>query len=433
MQERVDPWSSLSEVRSDDRGRYAVVANARRAKPEPSKEKKPDVCIFCPGSRGRLVAPYLQGDARKEMEDRGLYVLENKYSAVTPPEKVPTFHLGEERIGGMSTYYRHPIVGRHLVMIETPEHNIDPFADSQEGKRYYQNLVSGYLLMLRGLRAEGFAWGGLGKNRNGVAADGSTIHAGASQPHPHSQAVGLTGRKVGEEAYETVLFGLPFRWLRDVIKEHEMVDMDSMKKNFPIGDKHLKHCRECEDSHSSGYNLQIASNDRHASLVAPVPSRNPHHVQIKLLPFSHQHLFDEMTCDDEKSFASVLHETMVRLNRAYPNCGYNFELRQSAWGLGEFERKTYDSRAFHWEFDIYPAWPELDTIRQDGFMSHLLEAAVLTESPESIAEKLNPAIAERRRAEREETEKRRSEMSEEDRQEIERLIEEAKRNEEDRK
>src|SRR3989338_5175909 len=230
----IDPWLSFNEVRRDASGRYAIVANSRRGKPEPGKDKKPEGCIFCPESRGRLAEPYLDGQAKKEMKARGLYLIPNKFSV------------------------------------------------SLETGKYYENLVWGYLQMLRALRAEGLAWGGLGKNRNGISKDGSIIHAGASQPHPHSQAVGLaseiikgengkrvvwSGGKYGEGessiVYETewALRSLPFKWLLNSIQNREgleiPVDLTSLSGVYASRDKknrkHLRGCDECLSSVAAEY------------------------------------------------------------------------------------------------------------------------------------------------------------------------------------
>src|SRR3989338_8268749 len=277
----IDPWLSFNEVRRDASGRYAIVANSRRGKPEPGKDKKPEGCIFCPESRGRLAEPYLDGQAKKEMKARGLYIIPNKFSVVSPPESVPDFY--KDHGGGLPGLYEgRTIIGRHLVMIESPNHNPDPFSDSLETGKYYENLVWGYLQMLRALRAEGLAWGGLGKNRNGISKDGSIIHAGASQPHPHSQAVGLaseiikgengkrvvwSGGKYGEGessiVYETewALRSLPFKWLLNSIQNREgleiPVDLTSLSGVYASRDKknrkHLRGCDECLSSVAAEY------------------------------------------------------------------------------------------------------------------------------------------------------------------------------------
>ena len=180
-----DPWSGIriSEIRSGASGDRVIIAHSRRKKP--SLQKKEQSCIFCPENRQSLAESYFQGTLHGEMEKRGLYIIDNKFPVVSYPE------LSRDLIlpGGGPTFDRIPATGRHLLMIETPNHNLNPFSDSAETRDYYGNLIWGYRKMMQSLRDDGYEWGGLGKNRNGVNNDGSVALAGASQSHPHSQAI----------------------------------------------------------------------------------------------------------------------------------------------------------------------------------------------------------------------------------------------------
>ena len=90
---------------------------------------------------------------------------------------------------------------------------------------------------------------------------------------------------------------------------------------------------------------------------------------------------------------------MVTLGKGFPNCGYNFELRQGVWQLSGVDAKLYEPRAFHWEFSIYPAVPELETERHDGFMSHLLDLGVIKKDSRALARRLNTPWYQRKAAE----------------------------------
>ena len=119
------------------------------------------------------------------------------------------------------------------------------------------------------------------------------------------------------------------------------------------------------------------------------PDVNPWHVKIRILPYEHKSRFDEISEEEAESLAAVLHQTMKALGRKYPNCGYNFELRQGPWKLPEhYGRIGVNPNTYHWGLSVYPASSDLDTMRQDGFMSHLLGMAVLTDTPETFASKL---------------------------------------------
>lgn len=370
-----DPWIAVgrvAELRTGSSGGRAIIAHPRREKAEASMEK-PEACVFCPEGRSK-VEPYFQGGLRGEMDARGLYVIGNKFPVVTP-------ETGEDlalpRGLGM-TVSRIPAAGIHLVMIEDP-HDLDPFSDSAETRDYYGNLVWGYVQMLRALKAGGYEWGGIGKNRNGVNRNGSVARAGASQPHPHSQAIAT-------DTLPDWLERCFYQWSR---APDEATDSE--------GNLSVAGCPGCMVSRARRYEpARIAADDRHISFVSTSPDVNPWHKQIRILPYSHSSRFDEMTDEGAASLSGVLHKTMMALNYGYPDCGYNFELRQGPWkppahyseppemtGHSGWKLDTY-----HWDLRVYPAYSELGTMRYDGFMSHLMGMPVLTETPESFARSL---------------------------------------------
>ena len=173
----------FAHIRFAPSGDIALVAPARAKKPTSLE----GICIFCPDTRSNLTEPS-SGVDLAEMNRRGLYILDNAYPVTLPRES----ELGIEKsfahgMGGV--FYDWDIaVGKHLVMIETPNHELNPFSRSRETASYYKNLVWGYIQMLKSLKAEGFRWGSVGKNRNG------RFEAGASQDHLHSQALATNFR-----------------------------------------------------------------------------------------------------------------------------------------------------------------------------------------------------------------------------------------------
>ena len=140
------------------------------------------MCIFCPETRDSLADPIPNVNIA-EMGRRGLYILDNAYPVTLPREAEEGIDKRFTHSFGGVFYDWSTAVGRHLVMIETPNHELNPFSRSRETASYYKNLVWGYIQMLKLLKAEGFRWGSVGKNRNGK------FEAGASQEHLHSQAL----------------------------------------------------------------------------------------------------------------------------------------------------------------------------------------------------------------------------------------------------
>lgn len=379
----VDPWFSRSELRIAPDGRGVLIAHARKTKPEGEQTKSE--CVFCP-EQIRKVSPYFPTELIAEMQNKGLYVLQNKFPTFSPPETTDESIRFARTIG--FGYERTTARGRHLVMVDTPNHELNPFTDSAETREYYKNLVWGYIKTLRALRGEGFRWGGVGKNRNGLNRDSSVAYAGASQPHPHSQAVGTDLLPPWLEEYTNIYYSSSISDIQKLFRE----DSD--------GKMMLGGCGACIEARANRFMkpLTITTNDNYVSFLDIVPAdKPPYDRRITIMPYVHQGLFDEMSESDISAFADILHKTMIRVNSLAPNCGYNFELRQSPWKRYKMERDGHldekiarlnysYSKVFHWRFDIYPASAELGSLKRkgEGFMSHLLGIPILTEPPENI-------------------------------------------------
>ena len=363
--QRYPEVDQISHIRYSPAGDIALVSPARGKKPTSSIDQ---ACIFCPESRDKLAESFLKGNSLDEMLERGLYILDNAFPVVSVPDSAGGNDAGRASPAGFNpVFYDMRIAhGRHLVMIETDNHHLNPFSDGAETKGYYQNLVWGYIQMLKSLEAEGYVWGGVGKNRNGLTAEGRVIDAGASQRHPHSQAIAMNG--------------LVPRGLEDYVLSTNEVN-DRLKSDGKA--LMLQGCSGCLEVRDNRYSSRLLyANKTHVSFVAPVPkSQHPYHVEIRIAPYNHQSHFENMSPQEADSFADVLHRTMVLLGLQFPNMGYNFELRQGPWKPG----RGGDARASHWEFSIYPAWPALDTEKHTGFIPHLLGASVLKVAPEEIA------------------------------------------------
>ena len=266
--QRYPEVDQISHIRYSPAGDIALVSPARGKKPASSIDQ---ACIFCPESRDKLAESFLKGNSLDEMLERGLYILDNAFPVVSVPDSAGGNDAGRASPAGFSpVFYDMSIAhGRHLVMIETDNHHLNPFSDGAETKGYYQNLVWGYIQMLKSLEAEGYVWGGVGKNRNGLTAEGRVIDAGASQRHPHSQAIAMNGLVPrGLEAY--------------VLSTKEI---DNHLITDGSGKLLLRGCSGClEVRDNLGSSHALYANDAHTSFVAPVPKgQNPYHVEIRII------------------------------------------------------------------------------------------------------------------------------------------------------
>jgi len=345
-----DSWSELSEMRFSPGGRILIVAGKRGGKPEGSSEG----CIFCPEKQHLLEKPEV-GEAAKDFiraaEQRGFYVVKNKYPVVSSRES----GSGESTLG---VYYtRKTARGAHWVIIE-PEHGVNPFSD--DSASYYRNLAFSYREVLRALKAEDYMWAGIGKNRNGV----NGAKAGSSQPHHHSQAIATDF--------------LP-RWIKDYDR---MGNFELIKDGS--GHDMLHGCHHCMEARNNRWaETRLFYDEKHLSFVSPAPDESQaYSKEIQILPYNHQGFFDRLSDGEVESFGRILHNTMVMIGSTYPLCGYNFELRNGPWA------SEHGERPYHWQFYIYPASPELGNARPYGIVPHLLGASVVTESPEKFAARL---------------------------------------------
>ena len=352
----------FSHIRFAPDGGVALVAPARAKKPTSLE----GICIFCPDARSNLAEPY-SGMDLAEMNRRGVYILDNAYPVTLPRES----ELGIDRrfahgFGGVF-YDWDTAVGRHLVMIETPNHKLNPFSKSRETASYYKNLVWGYIQMLKSLREEGFRWGSVGKNRNGK------FEAGASQEHLHSQALAANFdvtrldnlvRLSGRHEDNLIIDGLGYTM-------HEVCSA----------------CKEVRDNRfynrKAGRRL-FEDDSPYVSFVAPVPrGENPYHFEVRIAPLSHQSHFEDMTPEQADAFAVTLHKNMEILGRRFPNLGFNYILWQGPWKA----KGRDDIRNSHWEFSIYPSSSK-EYEKHTGFIPHLLGAPVLKSTPEQLAREI---------------------------------------------
>ena len=262
-------------------------------------------------------------------------------------------------------YKRQVLNGFHSLSINK-EHEISPFSDSESTRNYYRDEVWVYRAMLAWFKEQGCSWGGIGKNRNGSYIDDKLIPAGASQSHPHSQ---------GAAVYD---FYPP--WLMNHIGKF---DGDLKLKTDSVGTI-LPGCPPCIEARYVPHDYVLERNHLFVSYLNPNPRLlPPNQYEIVITPSNHQSRFDDITDGHAEYFVGILHRTMQKFSNL-GNPGFNFVLYQGPWNV---QSPLYNRDSFHWQFKIYPAYNR-KTEKHDGFMSLLLGVPVLTEAPESLAQRL---------------------------------------------
>jgi UDPglucose--hexose-1-phosphate uridylyltransferase len=216
------------------------------------------------------------------------------------PNKYPAFRLEEPKDGAF---------GVHEVIIESPEHLLDV---TQLGLTRLVEVVRIYRDRLQHWAAEP----GL---RHGLVFKNSGCDAGASLEHIHSQVT-------------AVPYVLPTVQL----------ELDAAAR-FYAAHQQCIFCDLVERELAANERIVL---DRDGYLtLCPIAPRQPY--EMWLLPREHQSRFDRLTDAKVDELASVLHETLCRLQAAEPGCPYNLLLHTAPFDDAH-------AAAYHWHWEIVP-------------------------------------------------------------------------------
>lgn len=288
---RIDPLTGRLVSYAPERAKrpHEVGAQAPRLVDDPEK------CPFCPG-REELIAPatlaLVRAGAGVRFEQESGDTRLRNWLVKCIPNLYPAFSR-DDIIRGESGSRRAP--GLHEVVVDTPDHEADPWSLSITQLQY---LLLTFRERLRGLERDGLGYACFGKNHG--------PYSGASLRHPHSHimATPVAPPLLRREA-----------------------------EKLRAGD-----CILCGDRDPSRRILSTQS------FIASCPwaSREPYEVMI--YPKEHRPKFTGLDDSELLELASLLSTVFKALKSVLENPSFNLVLHTKPRDLGDF----------HWHIEIVP-------------------------------------------------------------------------------
>lgn len=330
----------MPELRFDPfKGRWVNVSPARAARPT-DLGGGDAACPFCPGSESETppeITAVRPADSAADTPGWRLRVVPNRYPALTPEGVAAARAVGVHR--AMEA------IGRHEVVIETPDHETDLDALAPEQMAQVVRTVRDRLTLLEQDPAHAFVlifrnWG---------------ARAGASLAHPHSQilAMPVVPELVAREVANSVAY----------LRRH----------GRPLAVDMLHH------------ELEVRSRivDDADGFVVLVPFAAAFPCELAVYPREPAASFRELTEAQVPALAAVLQRTVARLKHTLHDPDYNIVLH-TAPNPAAVDTVSADANAaaYHWHLEIVPRLP-----RVDGY-EWATGLHVNVESPEAAARRL---------------------------------------------
>jgi len=286
---------------------WVVIATERAKRPEAFVVERPHVqdpvahspqCPLCPGNEPNMGEEVWRVPAEGPWTVR---LVRNKFPAMTP-EGMP-----QRKLSGIHRSMH--AVGYHEVLVESPVHNRQPSAMSAEEmtgvlgacKRRYGELKSDP-------RVESIV---LFRNHG--------YGAGTSQPHPHSQIIGMP-----------------------VVSAQMRSRMEIAVRYFDEAGECI-FCRTIKDERVSGERLIVSS--RHFIAFVPFAALTPFHTWI--YPLRHMSSFDQMTDEEVADLSGILLTLLRKMHQGLNDPDYNLIVRSIPTHL-------IHTDYFHWYISIVP-------------------------------------------------------------------------------
>ena len=297
----------MSELRQDRTGgNWALIAPRRGQRPQASAPARPagtvprfdPKCPFCPGHESELPGILAETPAPGE-PGWSVRVVPNKYPAVQAVADAP--HVAEHVV--------HAGYGFHEVIIESPRHDaaLDSLAADER------------LAAMRAYRDRSRVLFAEPRIECVVLFRNHSSRAGASQLHPHAQAIALGT--------------VPPR----------LAALNEWGKRY-----HAEHgiCATCEE-------LQIETRHRNRvveeteQFIALVPFAAEHPYEIWIVPLDHQASFIELDEGALAEFGGLLARCLQRLKKVLNDPPYNFVVNSAP-------KREFGAAHFHWRLRLVP-------------------------------------------------------------------------------
>jgi UDPglucose--hexose-1-phosphate uridylyltransferase len=290
---------------------WVIVATERgkrpsdfRAEPRTAPPTHSPTCPFCPGNEG-LTPPEVLAfrEANTEPNTAGWWVrvVPNKYPALAIEGALSKAPRGMyDSMNG---------VGAHEVIIECPRHD-QSIAD--QGVKGVEDVMwacrSRYLDLTQDPRLKYVL---IFRNHGGVA--------GASLEHPHSQLVATP-----------------------MIPKMVMEELEGAERYEQYRDRCI-YCDIVREELEGGERV-VTEN---ADFLAFEPFASKYPFETWITPKEHLASFAQVSDEQQRSFAAVLKETMLRIKLCLNDPPYNYMLHTAPCGQEDDER-------FHWHLEIAP-------------------------------------------------------------------------------
>ena len=289
-------------------GRWVIIATERGKRPtdfvtEP-EERKPGFCPFDEGNEDKTppeVMAYRAPGTAPDTPGWTVRVVPNKFPALSIE--------GDLDRAGEGMYDKMNGVGAHEVVIETPVHD----------RRLADLPIEHIALVFKAIQERMLDLQGDSRFRYIQVFRNSGSAAGASLQHPHSQLIALP-----------------------ILPKRLTEELAGSKKYYSYKER----CVFCDIVAQEEWTKSriVCENDDFITL-APFAARFP--FETWLLPKKHRPSFEVMEDAERAPFASVLKETLLRMNEALSHPPYNFIVHSSP--SGETDLKYY-----HWHIEIMP-------------------------------------------------------------------------------
>ena len=294
-------------ILATERARRPEDFAGRRAVPEDLPPHDPD-CPFCEGSEAKTPPEVFASRAESSPADGPgwqVRVIPNKFAALSPPTTLPA---NTERTR-VDCYMRMLGIGRHEVVIETPQHNLClgrmPVADVERVLLTYRHR---YLA----LDAEEH-------NELIIIFRNHGPQAGTSLAHPHSQIVATP-----------------------VVPSHVRNRMLEAMRYYDA----LGRCVYCDIIESElGTGTRLVGESRGFIAFHPFASAMPYETWI--MPREHRASFGSISPAQVRDLAGVLRSVLGRLHRGLGDPAYNFVIHTAP-------EHSSTVPHYHWHLQIMP-------------------------------------------------------------------------------
>lgn len=303
-----------SELRKDPIiGRWVIIAGERGQRPNPfrhyqSRVEDAEPCPFCPGHEGMTppeVLAYRDGEGGSGGPAWSVRVVPNRFPALRIE--------GSLDKQGEGLYDKMRGIGAHEVVIETPEHGVDP---SRYTARQMVEVINAYRDRMTDLLHDArFRYVLVFKN-HGAAA-------GATLSHPHSQIIALP-----------------------VVPARIGAELQGAGQYFEYRGRCI-YCDILAQEIADARRLVVQNADFVA--FAPFASRFP--FEISILPRAHDAFFGSLTRHQMEGLAEILQDVLRRLRLALKDPPYNYIIHTAPPGDPVPER-------YHWQVEVIPKLTE---------------------------------------------------------------------------